>query len=212
MKLTDATGSSERTTATIDLGLRGLSPRMKEEIREQVGEYLVEQILLNVGEAKSPVAGESFPALSKEYKDRKIELGGVGKPNMELNGPMLSSLTFKPTEDGIELGFFDEQAAKADGHLKFSGKENNNPKRRFIPGEGQLFKAQIQKEVDRIVAEKVLGQFRESDFKEVYTSAVLYRKLADILPGKSQAQIRDFVLGSTKLVGILDDLGILGLL
>jgi hypothetical protein len=155
IKITESTGSEKRTTAKIDLGLTGLPQSLKKKIQDDVGEFLVEQVLLSVGEAKSPVSGESFRALSKEYKQKKIDLGGTGAPNMELNGDMLDSLTYKKTGNGIELGFFDEQAWKADGHLKFSGEENNTPKRRFLPAQGQKFKSAIEIEIERIIQERV---------------------------------------------------------
>ncbi len=209
MKITEAKGEKSRTTAKIDLGLSGLPSNVKTDIQERVGEYLVEQILINVGNAQTPVQGESWPALSKEYKDRKIELGGVGKPNMELDGGMLDSLTFRKTNEGIEIGFFDDQAWKADGHLKFSGEESNLPKRRFIPGEGQNFKTDIAKEVKRIVGEGTLEQFRSTDFRGITSQPELYARLAKMLPGLTRAQQRDFVMGNFRILDILDDLNLL---
>lgn len=155
MKVVEATGSDGRTTSKIDLGIDHLPLGVQNKIKNEVGEFLVGTILLTLQDAKSPVAGESFPALSKNYKEKKIALGGVGKPNMELEGDMLSSLAFKPIDGGIELGFFDSEAAKADGHLKFSGRENHTPQRRFLPGEGQSFKRGIEQEVKKIILENL---------------------------------------------------------
>lgn len=154
MKVLGSTGSNDKTATEIELDLAGLSKTKAAEVKQDVGEFLVEQILLTVAEAKSPVSGERWPGLSKDYKKLKEAEGGTPVANMELTGEMLNSLTFKPTDKGIEVGFFDEQAAKADGHNKFSGKENHTPKRRFLPGEGQHFRKQIESEVSKIIAEK----------------------------------------------------------
>ena len=126
-----------------------------EQIQSDVGDFLVEQILLSVGKGKSPVSGESFKSLSKDYKDKKIKLGASPIPNLELTGEMLNSLTYRTTSDGIEIGFFDDQAWKADGHLKFSGEKNGTPKRRFLPDVGQSFKKDIDKEINKIIQERL---------------------------------------------------------
>jgi hypothetical protein len=142
IKVISNQGSPNKTTSTIELDVEA-PPKVLAKIREEVGDFLVETILSDVADAKSPVAGESFPKLSKDYKKLKVSEGGSPVPNMELSGEMLDSLTHHGSGSTVEVGFFDEQAWKADGHLKFSGEKNATPKRRFLPAEGQHFKSPI---------------------------------------------------------------------
>lgn len=188
--------------------------RVKTRVKNDVGEFLIESILSSVGRSESPVKGESFPALSKEYKKKKVEEGLPGKANMELEGDMLDALTFKETRDGIELGFFGDEAWKADGHLKFSGKENNTPKRRFLPDEGQEFVPSIAREVGKIIADAVADEieFKKSDFDSVASKADLYDALSDYFPDLSRAEVKTLISRTPGLARFLDDAGLLDLL
>lgn len=157
IKVIGAIGSERKTVSQIDLGLgdTNLSKQEQKDLKEKIGELLVEKVLSSVGDSTSPVSGQSWPLLSKEYKKKKKEFGSKVTANMELTGDMLDSLTFKPTIDGIEIGFFNKQAWKADGHLKFSGAHNNTPQRRFLPGEGQSFKRDITSIVNDMIQEAI---------------------------------------------------------
>lgn len=161
--------------------------------------------------AKSPVAGEAWPALKKDYKKLKTEEGNPPIANMELHGDMLDSLTYKETKDGIELGFFDEQAWKADGHLKFSGKEGTAPQRRFLPGEGEEFISSIQKEVEKIITDAIAEDtdLKKSDFEGTTSSAVLYENLRPYFPDMVKSEIRAAVMRNPSMTAFLDDLGLL---
>ncbi len=211
MKVIKATGSNTETFSSIDLGIADLPKDIQKDIVNEAGEFLVEQILLSLSSAKSPVSGETFPALSKLYKEKKVAEGGRPVPDLELRGDLKDALTFRPTENGLEIGFFDEQAGKADGHNNFSG-ESELPKRRFLPGEGQNFKQSIVREVDRIVAEKAGEAFDKSDFRQVESSAELYDVLRGMYGGMSKSAIRETVAGSDKLLSILMDLDLMGYL
>lgn len=191
-----------------------LPEKIKAKIKRDVGDYLIESVLQTVHQSKSPVEGEDWPGLSKAYKAKKIAEGGVGKANMELEGDMLDSLDYKPTKDGIEIGFFDDQAWKADGHLKFSGKENNTPQRRFLPGEGESFIAPIQKEIESIVSEAIADNapINKSDLESVATKSDLYDLLSEFFDGLTRAEIKATVLRSDTLTRLLDDAGLLDLL
>jgi len=208
-------GSNNRTTSTLDLGIEGLPNDIKSQVRRDVGEFLVEQILQNVSQAKSPIQGESFPTLSASYKKRKKAEGGTVSANMELNGDMLDSLTFKASEDrnGIEIGFFDAQAAKADGHNNFSGR-SKLPHRQFLPEEGDSFKASIQAEAEKIIADAMLekADVKKSDLKGIQSSSELFRTLKELTGLSTNSQIRGAVTRNNSLAGILDDLDLLGLL
>lgn len=214
-KIISETGSRRETSSTIDLvGDLEISKEALKKIQNDVGEFLVEQVLGYVSEGKSPVSGESFPGLSKKYKIEKQAEGLPGIPNMELKGDMLDSLTFKPTEEGVKVGFFGSEAWKADGHLKFSGETNHTPQRRFLPAAGQSYKSDITQEIKNIVAERVLDDagLSKEDFADVDTKSSLYSVLEDAAPNLSRSQLREATLANLKVVRWLEDLGILDLL
>lgn len=172
----------------------------------------MEQILESVAQAKSPVSGESWPALDKEYRKKKIADGFSGRPNLETSGDMLDSLTFKNTEDGIEIGIFGSEAWKADGHLKFSGAENNTPQRRFIPAEGQNFKSDIEREVERIISDYKAENVDAKRLQDIDTSADLYRYLKEVLGDRSVNELRLAVMRTPDLLEAIEDAGLLELL
>lgn len=183
----------------------------KDKIKGEVGNYLVEQTLLAVADASSPVSGEKFKALSKEYRIEKQEQGSPGIPNMELKGKMLEALTFKPTTKGVEIGFINSnQAEKADGHNNFSG-SSTLPKRRFLPEEGQNYKSAIESEVNKIITDIVgasvpvtrtmLGQItNKTEFWSTFTVAY---------PDFSRNEIRGLFKRSATLSKLLGEFGLL---
>lgn len=123
-------------------------------LKNDIGNYLIEQTLQDVGSARSPVTGRSFKDLSKKYKKLKSKLASP-IPNLELKGDMLDAYKFKKTSDGIEIGIFNrKQAQKADNHNKFSSEslETKVPARPFIPKEGRdNYRPDIRKEISRII-------------------------------------------------------------
>jgi hypothetical protein len=161
MKVIETTATSEKTTTKIDLEIDHLPKIVREEIAAEVGGYILAATLEYVSQGKSPVSGESFKALSRDYKKKKVELGGKPIPDLELEGDLKDSYDFKIIDEGIEIGFWGDQAPKADGHLKFSGKENATPKRRMLPAEDQVFKRSIISEVNRIIEERESQVFDE---------------------------------------------------
>lgn len=213
-KIVKAEGSDTETYSELDLTSDlNVSDQIKAKIKRDVGDFLVEQVLLTTQSAKSPVQGEGWPKLSKEYREFKKDEGATPEANMELTGEMMDSLTYHVTEEGIKLGFFDSEAAKADGHNKLSGRENNAPKRRFLPDEGQKFKQEIESEIDKIIADNVAdGAIDKKDLSGVETKADLYSVLTKVFDGYSRAEIRATVLRSTDLVDMLDELDLLDLL
>lgn len=131
----------------------------KQEAINEVGNFLVEKILEDVSQQKSPVQGEPsrWRSLSKKYRKEK---GKVASPiaNMELTGAMLDQLEFRPGARSLEIGIFDTtQAQKADNHNKFSAasKKTPVPPRKFIPNkkEKKTFKRDIINQVDNILEE-----------------------------------------------------------
>lgn len=214
MKTIKAVGTQSQTYSDIELDLEGLPKSAAAKVKRDVGEFLVEQISTTLAKASSPIEGESWPKLSKTYKKMKVAQGGVGEANMELTGALLDSLTFEPSAEGVRVGFFDSQAWKADGHLKFSGKNNNTPQRRFLPGKGQNFKDEIQAEVTRIVEDARVEStsIPKSELKSVDTKAELYTLLKEYLGEMSNQEMKLLVLRNAELVAELDELDLLDLL
>jgi len=128
----------------------------KDAFKEEVGNYIVEQILEDASNSRSSVSGKLWKGLSKDYKAEKAKISGSLKANLELHGNMLDSLTFKKYRDGIEVGFFDKnEAQKADNHNKFSSKSKKTklPKRQSIPKKNENFRKSILNEIDAIKEE-----------------------------------------------------------
>lgn len=173
----------------------------------------MEQILLSVAARKSPVTGDSFDPLSKEYKAKKTGEGLAGVPNLELSGDMLDALDFRVTSDGIEIGVFGEDAPKADGHNNLSGK-SLLPTRRFIPEEGESFTSSIEDEVNRIISDAI-GEENAPDLdtlEEIESKTDLYDYLIPIFGLGSRTETKLAVLRSDRWTRTLTRLGLLRLL
>jgi hypothetical protein len=129
----------------------------REELNKEIGDYIVTSMLDVLGDGDSPVAGAGhFHKLSKEYADE--EKGGDTNPNMELNGDMLSALTFEADAYSVKVGFWDDtEAAKAYGHTTgFKGHptlEGKAPQRKIIPDAKENFISDIQDGIDAIIEE-----------------------------------------------------------
>jgi hypothetical protein len=142
----------------LELDLTNIPRESRAAAKQDVGDLLIEEILRAVGDGKSPVQGENWKKLNKEYADEFK--GGDTTPTMQLFGELLDSLKSKPSSGNkIKIGHFrDEgQAPKADGHNQLSlesqlwASKISFPKRRYIPNEGQKFKASIMREVKDIL-------------------------------------------------------------
>lgn len=193
--------TSQATAARIDLGIAGVAPRLKKKIQNEVGEYLIEQTELALSKAQSPVQGESFGTLTKKYAAKKKAEGLRPIANLDFNGDMIDALSFEPTENGIAFGVFGDEAPKADGHNKLSGKKNPflTTQRRFLPDEGQHFKKPIEKEIERIVNENLLTQLKRADFAGVESTKEFYAIIKSILPDYSRAEMLRFIVGNEEL-------------
>ena len=175
-----------------------------------MGEFLIERTLSSVAATRSPVSGEPWPALSKDYKARKQEAGRGGKANMEFEGDMLDNLEFRNTADGIKIGVFGKDARKADGHNKLSGKTNNTPQRRFLPDEGQKYKGPINKEIEKIISDGVARdvKVKRSDFADVDSKASLTKTLNSLFPDFTRSEIVGIIGRSDKIQNIFKALQI----
>lgn len=141
----------DKISKTINLDLSKVPRSRRSDVKEQVGEFIVTEILRKVEEGRSPVSGRgSFKKLSKQYASE--EKGGDRTANLELDGDMLDALTSKNRKgDTIEVGIFkSSQVPKADGHNNFSG-DSKLPTRRFIPKGDESFKRDIMTGVKRII-------------------------------------------------------------
>jgi hypothetical protein len=121
----------------------------REELVDEVGEYLLDSILDYVGESKSPVAGGEF---KKDLSDSYKKISGKTNANLDFTGSMLDSLQIIPDyENGsVIIGVFDpDETPKAFNH----NVGDTLPKRQFIPSEGELLKAEIIRGVKRIIEE-----------------------------------------------------------
>ncbi len=121
------------------------------EAMQEIGEFVKEQVLSYVGDAKSPVSGGKWKrSLSKSYKEYKSEFSSSTIANMELTGSMLDALEVVSVGGELELRIQGEEAAKADGHNNFSG-SSNLPLREFIPKPSQTFKRDIIAGIRKII-------------------------------------------------------------
>ncbi len=215
IKVTDIIVEDDEIASVIDIvSDLNVPEHTKDRIKEEVGAYLIEQTLLSVSDAISPIAGEGWKkSLSKKYKEKKESEGGTPIANLEAKGDMISALDFEKTKDGIKIFISGEEALKADGHNNFSG-ESDLPKRRFMPGEGQEYKSAIQKGAQEIINDIIAEEtiVVKSDFEGIETAAALYKRLADLLGTTSRSEISRSVFGNETLVELLEELDLLDLL
>jgi len=214
VKKTKAT--SKTTSSELDF-LTGVvaDSRTKDKIKDEVGNYLVEQTLLALADAKSPVTSEKFKALSPDYAIEKREQGSPAISNMELRGKMLEDLTFKPTSKGVEIGFLNsKEAEKADGHNNFSGKSKLaeiGKQRRFLPGEGQTYKDDIEREVNKIITDIVGASVpvTRSMLGQITSRTSFWTTFTAAYPDFSRNEIRGLFKRSAKLSALLGEFDLL---
>lgn len=214
MKILKTKASSKELSTTIDLSneLAGLSKSDRSRAIEEIGEFLVEQTLVNAQESESLVKGEKIPALtSKQYKLKKRAEVGNAKANMELTGEMLDSVDFKASGSTITIGVYGDAALRADGHNNFSGK-SSLPKRRIFPDEGQEYKSVIQKEIVRIASDYKSEKVKAKAFEDISTKSELYDQLGKQLGLSSKSEIKLAVLRNQSLLALLEELELDGLL
>jgi hypothetical protein len=212
MKVTKTITSDSETASVLDLfSDLEVSDAIKNRIKDEVGSYLVEQTLLSVADAKSPISGESWDKkLTKEYKAKKVDEGGSPIANLEVTGDMLSALDFESTKDGIKIGVFGNQAPKADGHNNLSG-DSSLPTRRFLPDEGQDYKTDIESGVEEIINDIIASEtnLSKDDFPDIQSSDELYTFLEDALGIEGRDAIARAVLANADLTEILTELDLL---
>lgn len=134
----------------IPLDLSKVPMGQRKQAKQEVGNFVVNEILRFVEQGNSPVKNlGKFKQLTEKYAQENK--GGNRTPNLELFGDMLDSLTSRNRKDGVEVGIFARsEVPKADGHNNFSG-DSKLPQRRFIPEENQTFKRRITSGIKDIV-------------------------------------------------------------
>ena len=123
---------------------------------------------------RSPVSGESWRLLKKDYADEVH--GGNRSPILEVEGDLVDSIKTKNLKgDKIEIGVRGSQAPKADGHNQISEEakawaartNRTQYKRRFIPDDNQKFNSRIEAGIERIVSQYRVEPEETSDLEEV---------------------------------------------
>lgn len=184
----------------IALDLSGVPDNKIAEVKKEVGDFLIESILRDVGDGKSPVQGERFKRLSKDYADEFK--GGNTTPTMQLFGDLLDSLRAEDAGGSfIKIGHFGEQAPKADGHNQLSleakiwAAGRDFPKRRYIPAEGQSFKRSIERGIEEIIEgyrlqERIArGEEPAEDFLEIRIIDNVQEGIDDITGDRISADV-----------------------
>lgn len=189
--------SSNEISSEIDLGLDKVPKSFRAKVQRDVGEYLVEQTLLSLSDRKSPVSKANYTSrlTSKAYKKFKESEGRSGVADLEFEGDLKDSLRFKKTDKGIKIGHFNaSQAPKADGHNNFSG-DSKLPERRYLPLEGEKYKRNIQREIDRIIADSLLEQkpVSEQKLRSVTSKQQFWELLESTYGALSRPEIRTAV-------------------
>lgn len=138
-----------RVTKILSLDLDGIPKDEREAAKAEVMDFLKEQMLLDIGEAKSPVTGRAFKKLSKDYAEYKEGESSSPIANMELTGDMLDALLVVDKGGSkIEVGWFDGiETAKAYNHTV----GDTLPMRPLIPQPSENFHSGIMSEIENIL-------------------------------------------------------------
>jgi hypothetical protein len=210
-KVVETTVSDNEISSTIDLELDGVPDKLKPRVKREVGEFLVEQTLMSLGDAKSPISRAPYKkTLSKDYKKEKTAAGRSGVADLEFSGDMKDSFKFRSTDEGIKIGHFGKEAGKADGHNNFSG-QSDLPERRYLPKEGDKYKAELQAEVDNIIKDAVVDArpISESKLKRVETKSDFWALLTMTYEGLTKREIIGAVSRNESFVNTLTTLGLI---
>jgi hypothetical protein len=176
--------SVTKVTKILDLDLTDVPRDKRAEVKREVGDYLVNEILRSTERGSSPVQGEGkFKILEPDYA--KDEKGGRRTANLQLEGDLMEALKSKNrTGNKIEVGIEGSQAPKADGHNQISGeakawarsKKKPFPKRRFIPDSSQDFTNRIKNGINSIITEykreEILEDEELFEFESTATSTL----------------------------------------
>lgn len=127
--------------------------------KREIADYVLEQLLDHIGDARSPVEGGPWKAdLTPEYAERKSEESSAVFANLELTGELLDSLKVK--NDGKNLKITVEGGSrlrgKAEGNNIGSygkGRGNRSKARRFVPLRSEKLNREIRDGIKEIARE-----------------------------------------------------------
>lgn len=205
VKVIDAKGNYEANEVYSEIDLfsgKNINKTTKNAIRREAKEFLVNQTLNSLSSQQSPVKGAPYDTtLTKKYKAMKSADGRGTSANLEFKGDLHASLKGRSSEDGILLGHFNKQAAKADGHNNLSG-DSELPERRYLPKPSEQYKKPIQTGLEQIVANEIAKRSAVSDIRlsQINTKADFYRVFSEVLQTTSRTQIRKAIFTSSKLL------------
>jgi len=161
-----------------DYGLEDVPEEAKQEAKQEVADYLENQILREVNNGVSPVRGEGrFKRLDTDYAIR--EKSGNRLSNLEDEGDLLTDFDVSLDEGSfLEVGHKGNQTPKADGHNQLSAKakawakQNGYPRRRYIPDDTQKFIPKITGEIENIISEFVPTVVERLEIAPIIVSTV----------------------------------------
>lgn len=207
MRVTRTRVSDNEISSEIDI-LDGVNvdAETRRAIKADVAEFLVDSILGDVSEARSPVTGRGFAPLSADYRRFKQQAGRGTSPNLEFSGDMLDQLGDEGAgRNSIRIGVFGDTAQQADGHNNFSGK-SSLPTRRFLPERGQNFTKEIRDGVDSIISDHVVRSRRipQTRLRAVGSRTALNRLIRELFPAITLNQAKDAILADDDLTSLFE--------
>ncbi len=118
----------------MDLRTKLKGKKNKAQLKELIGNYLLDAIFSDTSQSKSPVTGNRFvPLQSKSYKRIKKKKRGHSRADLRLFEKMLPSLKVKNTVAGIKIEITkDKEMKKAHNH----NLGVTVPARPFLPNDG----------------------------------------------------------------------------
>lgn len=197
--------------------LQGLSQEDKQQVREEIGELLVEQILDSLASEETPVQGGKYKAsLSPDYAKKKKSETGSSAANLDLTGELIRSIDYRIKGNSIQVGVFDsENAGKADGHNNFSGRSRMpDARRQFLPEQGQNFKKDIVDLIKETVEnyKSDIAELDESKLEQISSKSGLLNYLKEELGIDSTKAVKRAVLSNNRLTKLLDQYDLLDLI
>ena len=143
--------TKSKVSKILSLNLNEIPEEDRDDAKQEVIDFLKEQLLVDYSNRLSPVTGKTWKGLSADYKEFKSTISSDVTANMELNGDMLDSLEVRDRSGNeIEAGFFESsEAIKAFNHTT----GDTVPKRPLIPRPKESFRKGIMSEIDSILEE-----------------------------------------------------------
>lgn len=126
--------------------------KAKENIKTNVGKFIIESIKDDSSRQMSIVTGKKWKGLNKNYKAKKMKIRGSSLADMILHNDMLPSLKVKNISNGLEIGTFTKkESLKADGHTH-AGKFgiSSLPVRKFMPTNEEKIRSGVFKKAIKL--------------------------------------------------------------